>query len=168
MAYEEHLQSAKDLVGRCAVVTLSDTRTPETDTSGQLIRRLLTESGHVVAQYEIVKDDPALFAPLLDRLLVDPDLDAILTNGGTGISRRDQTIDVIERKIDHPLTGFGELFRMLSWEQVGAGALLSRAAAGIAADKPIFAMPGSTKAVDLAMTRLILPQIRHILWELRK
>lgn len=168
MAYQQHIQSAKDIIARCAVVTLSDTRTPETDTSGQLIRSLLAAAGHAVADYQIVKDDPAAFAPLLDRLLADAAVDAILTTGGTGIAQRDQTIDVIEKCIDQPLPGFGELFRMLSWEQIGAGALLSRAAGGIARGKPVFAMPGSTKAVDLAMTKLIVPQIRHILWELRK
>lgn len=168
MAYQQHLDSAKDIVARCAVLTLSDTRTEGTDTSGQLTQRLLTDAGHTVAHYQILKDDPAQFTPLLDRLLIDPAIDAVLTNGGTGISKRDQTIDVIEKALDRPLPGFGELFRMLSWEQIAAGALLSRAAGGIARGKPLFAMPGSTKAVELAMTRLILPQLRHILWELRK
>lgn len=168
MAYTEHQSSAKTISARCAVITLSDTRTIETDTSGQSIQRLLSEAGHSVAAYHIVKDDPAQLSPLLETLLADPAVDAILTNGGTGISRRDQTIDVIEKAIDQPLPGFGELFRMLSWEQIGAGALLSRAAGGIARGKPLFAMPGSTKAVELAMVKLILPEIRHLLFELRK
>jgi molybdenum cofactor biosynthesis protein B len=168
MAYEAHQQSSKDLVARCAVVTLSDTRTADTDTSGQLIRRLLTEAGHAVAAYHLIPDDPATFRPLLDQLLAADAVDAILTNGGTGVSRRDQTVDVIASVLDQPLPGFGELFRMLSWQQVGAGAMLSRAVAGVARGKPIFAMPGSTKAVDLAMTQLILPQVRHVLSELRK
>ena len=168
MAYQQHISSAKDITARCAVITLSDTRTPDTDTSGQTIQRLLTEAGHTPAQYHLIKDDPAQLTPLLDALLADADVDAILTNGGTGVSRRDQTVDVIARLIDQPLPGFGELFRMLSWQQIGSGALLSRATAGIARGKPIFALPGSTKAVDLAMTQLILPELRHILWELRK
>src|SRR5581483_10653669 len=104
----------------------------------------------------------------MSDLLSRPDVDAILTNGGTGISRRDQTIDVVERLLDHHLPGFGELFRMLSYDQIGSGALLSRATAGIARGKPLFALPGSTKAVELAMTKLILPEIRHLLFELRK
>jgi molybdenum cofactor biosynthesis protein B len=133
-----------------------------------LIERLLIEAGHQMASYQIVKDDPAELMPILTRLLDDPAIDAILTNGGTGIARRDQTIGAIEKTIDQPLPGFGELFRMLSWQQIGAGAMMSRAAAGIARGKPIFAMPGSSKAVELAMTQLILPQIRHVLWELRK
>lgn len=168
MAYEQHIQSAKQIVARCAVITLSDTRTPETDGSGQLITRLLTEAGHQIGHYQIVKDDPAEFTPILEHLIAAPAIDALLTNGGTGIARRDQTIDVIEKIIDLPIPGFGELFRMLSWQQIGAGAMMSRAAAGIARGKPLFAMPGSTKAVELAMTQLILPQLRHILFELRK
>jgi molybdenum cofactor biosynthesis protein B len=168
LAYEQHIQSSREIVARCAVVTLSDTRTRENDGSGQLIERLLIEAGHQMASYQIVKDDPAELMPILTRLLDDPAIDAILTNGGTGIARRDQTIGAIEKTIDQPLPGFGELFRMLSWQQIGAGAMMSRAAAGIARGKPIFAMPGSSKAVELAMTQLILPQIRHVLWELRK
>lgn len=168
MAYESHKQSAKEIVARCAVVTLSDTRTLETDKSGQLIQALLRDDGHEAAAYQVIKDDPAELRPLLDQLLADGDVDAVLTNGGTGIARRDQTIDVVERVIEQPLPGFGELFRMLSWEQVGAGAILSRAVGGIARGKPIFAMPGSSKAVELAMTKLVLPELRHILWELRK
>jgi molybdenum cofactor biosynthesis protein B len=168
MAYQQHITSAKDITARCAVITLSDTRTPDTDTSGQLLQRLLTEAGHTPAPYHLIQDDPAQLTPLLDALLADPDVDAIITNGGTGVSRRDQTVDVVQRTLDQPLPGFGELFRMLSWQQIASGALLSRATAGIARGKPIFALPGSTKAVELAMTQLILPELRHILWELRK
>jgi molybdenum cofactor biosynthesis protein B len=173
MAYDQHVRSAKEIVARCAIVTLSDTRTEETDASGQLIRRLLTEAGHEVAAYALVPDDPARLATVLAGLIDRADVDAILTNGGTGIARRDQTIGVVEARIVQPLPGFGELFRMLSWEQVGPGAMLSRAIGGIVCDvagrgKPIFAMPGSTKAVELAMSRLILPELRHVLWELRK
>jgi molybdenum cofactor biosynthesis protein B len=168
MAYDQHLREAEPLVARCAVVTLSDTRTEPTDTSGRHIRDALGAAGHSVVHYEIVPDDPATFELLLRSLLSRDDLDAVLTNGGTGISRRDQTIDVIERHIDQPLPGFGELFRMLSWEQIGSGAMLSRAAGGIAGGKILFAMPGSTKAVELAMSKLILPELKHLLRELRK
>ncbi|MDB5322365.1 MAG: molybdenum cofactor synthesis domain protein [Phycisphaerales bacterium] len=168
MAYEQHIQAAKEIVARCAVVTLSDTRTPATDTSGQLIQKLLTDGGHRIAAYHLIKDDPEVLESLLLELASNSDVDALLTNGGTGIARRDQTIEMIERMIDQPLPGFGELFRMLSWQQIGAGAMLSRAVAGITRGKPIFAMPGSSKAVELAMTQLILPQLRHILHELRK
>jgi molybdenum cofactor biosynthesis protein B len=172
MAYDQHVRSAKEIVARCGVVTLSDTRTHETDGSGQLIRRLLTEAGHEVARYALIPDDPGRLASSLDDLLADGNVDVILTNGGTGIAGRDQTIGVVERYITLPLPGFGELFRMLSWEQIGAGAMLSRAAGGVVhapggRAKPLFAMPGSTKAVELAMSKLILPEVRHILSELR-
>ncbi len=168
MAYSEHVRSADQIVARCAVVTLSDTRTEQTDGSGAAIKRLLTEAGHEVSLYRILPDDPSALDALLRDVLARDDVDAVLTNGGTGISRRDQTVGVIDRLIEQPLPGFGELFRMLSWEQIGSGAMLSRAVAGVARGKVIFAMPGSTKAVELAMTRLVLPEIRHILFELRK
>jgi len=168
MSYADHRKSADAIVARCAVVTLSDTRTESTDTSGGAIRRALKDAGHEIAEYRIIKDEPAELTSLLQSLLARQDIDSILTNGGTGISRRDQTIGVIERLIEQPLPGFGELFRMLSFEQIGSGAMLSRATAGIARRKLIFAMPGSTKAVELAMTRLILPELRHLIFELRK
>jgi molybdenum cofactor biosynthesis protein B len=168
MAYQLHIHSAKDIKASCAVITLSDTRTADTDTSGQLIRKLLTDAGHEIAAYHLIKDDANELELLAARLIADPAVDVLLTNGGTGIAKRDQTVGVIEKMTDRPLPGFGELFRMLSWEQIGSGAMLSRAVAGITRGKPIFAMPGSTKAVDLAMTKLILPELRHILWELRK
>ena len=167
-AYDQHVSGAQRITARCAVLTLSDTRTGETDKSGRRIRELLEADGHAVAHYRILPDDPQRLSEELAALLVRDDVDAVLTNGGTGISRRDQTVTVIERAIETPLPGFGELFRMLSWEQIGSGAMLSRAAGGIAKGKLLFAMPGSTAAVELAMTKLILPEIRHLLAELRK
>jgi molybdenum cofactor biosynthesis protein B len=157
-----------DLIARCAVITLSDTRTESTDKSGSLLKQLLTAAGHTIAHYSIIPDDPTKLSALLESLLSSPDIDLILTNGGTGISPRDQTIPTLERYIDLPLPGFGELFRMLSFDQVSSSAMLSRATAGIARNKPLFALPGSTKAVELAMTSLILPEITHLLTELRK
>jgi molybdopterin adenylyltransferase len=168
MSYDQHARASADLIARCAVITSSDTRTAATDKSGDKIRQLLTAASHTVVHHQIVKDDPAELHPLLESLLGRPDVDAILTNGGTGVSQRDQTIEVVEQLIDRPLPGFGELFRMLSWNEIGSGAMLSRAAGGIARGKLIFAMPGSTAAVELAMTKLILPEIRHLLFELRK
>jgi molybdenum cofactor biosynthesis protein B len=170
MAYESHQRAAASISARCAVITLSDTRTEETDKSGQAIRQLLQGAGHAIALYRILPDDPAALEALLRQCLSDVAVDCILTNGGTGISPRDQTIPTIERLLAAPLAGFGELFRMLSYEQIGSGAMLSRATAGIAAEgnKPIFAMPGSTRAVELAMTKLILPELGHVLAELRK
>jgi molybdenum cofactor biosynthesis protein B len=166
--YEQHARSAAPIAARCAVVTLSDTRTAETDKSGRRIRELLEADGHAVAHYQILPDDPERLGGELASLLSRADVDAILTNGGTGISRRDQTIAVIERAITLPLPGFGELFRMLSWDQIGSGAMLSRAAGGIAGNKLLFAMPGSTAAAELATTKLILPELRHLIHELRK
>ena len=167
-AYDEHRAAAGQIVARCAVLTLSDTRSISTDTSGAKIRELLEADGHAVANYQVIPDDPALLATLLESLLDRADVDAVITNGGTGVSRRDATVPVIERAIEQPLPGFGELFRMLSWEQVGSGAMLSRALGGIARAKVLFALPGSSKAVELAMTKLILPELRHLLRELRK
>jgi len=168
MSYDQHQHQSQQIIARCAVVTLSDTRNEQTDTSGQRIRQLLESDGHAIARYTIIPDDPTKLTTLLDELLATKDLDAILTNGGTGISRRDNTISVVESKLTLNLPGFGELFRMLSWEQIQSGAMLSRATGGIAKGKLLFAMPGSTKAVELAMTKLILPELRHLLSELRK
>ena len=166
--YPQHARSAEPLAARCAVVTLSDTRTAETDKSGRRIRELLEADGHAVAHYQILPDEPQRLAAELRSLLARDDVDAVLTNGGTGVGRRDRTIEVVEKSIGQTLPGFGELFRMLSWQQIGSGAMLSRAAGGITGGKLLFAMPGSTAAVELAMTKLILPEIRHLLMELRK
>src|SRR4051812_4329572 len=168
MSYKDHIHSSDTIVARCAIITLSDTRTESTGKSGARIKALLAEQTHLVAHYALIPDDPIRLDQLLTDLLSRADIDVILTNGGTGISRRDQTIGVLEKRITQPLPGFGELFRMLSFEQIGSGAMLSRAIGGIANGKLIFAMPGSTKAVELAMIKLILPEIRHVLMELRK
>jgi molybdopterin adenylyltransferase len=168
MSHSQHQSAAQNVIARCAIITLSDTRTADTDTSGRRIHDLLTATGHEAAAYQLIPDDPARLRSLLDELLNREDIDAILTNGGTGISRRDQTIAVIEQLIEQPLPGFGELFRMLSYQQIASAAMLSRALAGISRGKVVFAMPGSTKAVELAMTRLILPELKHLLHELKK
>jgi len=168
MSHQEHKQSAQALLARCAVITLSDTRTPQTDRSGRLIQQLLAESGHAVAACHLIPDETEQLTPLVHSLLKRDDVDVILTNGGTGISPRDRTIDALQQLFDKQLPGFGELFRMLSFQQIGSAAMLSRAVAGMAAGKPIFCMPGSTKAVELAMASLILPELRHLLGELHK
>src|SRR5438874_262641 len=147
MSYDQHIHSAEAIVARCAVVTLSDTRTEATDKSGARIQELLSEQNHMIVAYTVIPDDPQRLDQLICDFLARGDVDVILTNGGTGISKRDQTIGVIEKRIMQLLPGFGELFRMLSYEQIGSGALLSRAIGGIASDKLVFAMPGSTKAV---------------------
>lgn len=148
-----------------AIVTVSDTRTPETDTSGQLIRELSEAAGHVIVGYRIVKDEPDEVARALDDFADGP-AQLIIFNGGTGISRRDRTYDVISRRLEKELRGFGEIFRMLSYEQIGAAAMLSRATAGVYEGKVVVSTPGSTNAVRLAMEKLILPEIQHLSWEL--
>src|SRR5688500_5101928 len=169
MAYEQHIQSAQSQVARCVILTLSDTRTEANDTSGRGIRQLLESQGHIVVHYAILQDDSATLDAKMLELLGRPEGHVIPANGGAGISRRDVTLGVIERHLGRPLPAFGGLFRMLSWEQIGSGAMLSRAVGGIARGQHIvFAMPGSTKAVELAMTRLILPELKHLLGELNK
>ena len=168
MSYDQHIQTASSESARCAVITLSDTRTEETDASGRRIREMIAEAGHTVVDYRIIRDEAADLHLLLTQILARDDIDAVLTNGGTGVSRRDRTIEVVQRHLDQELRGFGELFRLLSFEQIGSGAIMSRAVGGIARGKIIFAMPGSTKAVELAMSRLILPELKHLLHELRK
>jgi molybdenum cofactor biosynthesis protein B len=168
-AYHGHVQSAQHIRARCAVITLSDTRDESSDTSGSRLKDLLSKSGHTVSFYQVVPDEPATIDALLRDVLARDELDVIVTNGGTGISRRDHTIPVIEKLIACPLPGFGELFRMLSYEQIGSGAMLSRAVGGLTdSGKLLFALPGSTQAVELAITKLILPQIPHLIFELRK
>ena len=170
MAYEEHAKAAAaaELTARCAVVTVSDSRTEATDVSGKLIREILAASGHSVVHYGVVSNDREKLEETLGSLVGREDVDAILTTGGTGVGRRDQTVDVVAGLLDRELEGFGELFRFLSWQQIGSGAILSRAIGGVAKGKLVFAMPGSSGAVELAVTKLIVPEIRHLLNELRK
>lgn len=166
MSAEEHRQQATG-EGQVpiAIVTVSDTRTVETDTSGQTIRQLVEEAGHLVVDYRIVKDEPDQVAAALDDFAAGQ-ARLIIFNGGTGISQRDRTYDVISRKLEKTLPGFGELFRMLSYQEVGAAAMLSRATAGVYRNKVIFSTPGSTNAVRLAVEKLILPELQHLAWEL--
>lgn len=166
MSAEEHRKLAEGQGSvALAIVTVSDTRTPETDASGKLIRERAEADGHTVTGYRIVKDEPAEVAQALDDFAAGP-AQAILFNGGTGVSRRDRTYDVISRALEKELPGFGELFRMLSYDEIGAAAMLSRATAGIYRGKLVVSMPGSSNAVRLAMEKLVLPEIRHLIWEL--
>lgn len=152
---------------RIAWLTLSDTRTPETDASGALARRLLMEAGCEVVLYEILRDDPGPIRDRVEALALRDDVDAILTSGGTGIAPRDGAYEAVSGLLDRTLPGFGELFRMLSWEEVGPASMLSRAVAGLRGRTLVFAMPGSSNAVQVALSRLILPEIRHLVWEMR-
>ena len=166
-SHREHKEKAKTQVS-CGVITVSDTRTKETDTSGQLILSLLEKAGHRVTQYHIIKDEPTQIRPLLETLLADPQVEAVIINGGTGVARRDVTFDAIHGMLDKQLPGFGELFRMLSYQDIGSAALLSRSTAGTAKGKAVFSVPGSRGAVQLAMEKLILPEMPHIVFELHK
>jgi molybdenum cofactor biosynthesis protein B len=160
-----HAHVAPHTAIRVHVVTCSDTRTLETDSSGQLAERLLTEAGHVVTGRHVVPDEPALILACLQGPVLAADPQVVILNGGTGISRRDRTFDVVARLLDKRIDGFGELFRVLSWEQVGAAAMLSRATAGLWGERVLFSVPGSTNAVRLAMERLILPELVHVVRE---
>lgn len=167
MAVEAHRRAAPATVP-CAVLTVSDTRTEATDTSGRAIVQLLEAAGHVVAERAIVPDDPGAISAFVERQVAGGRASAIIITGGTGVSSRDQTLEAVARLIDRPLPGFGELFRLLSFEEVGPAAMLSRATAGITGRAVVFALPGSERAVRLAMTRLILPELGHIAHELSR
>ncbi len=149
------------------VVTISDTRTKETDKSGQKMLELL-EQRHQVVAYEIVKDDEQAIEHVVRQGCKDPHVQVILMNGGTGIAKRDRTFDILQGQIERPIPGFGELFRMLSYEEIGSAAMLSRASAGIIQETVIFSIPGATNAVSLAMEKLILPELSHIVREMNK
>lgn len=144
----------------CAVVTVSDTRTPATDESGQLIRRLLEDNGHRVEYYRVLRDEPVLILTMLQTL--PQNVVVVLINGGTGLARRDTTYETLTRVFDKEVTGFGELFRVLSYDQIGAAAMLSRATAGVVGRRVVFSMPGAPRAVELAMEKLILPELGHV------
>ena len=147
-----------------AVVTVSDTRTPETDVNGQYLRAQIEQGGHRFVDYAIVKDEPDQIVAILDRFCAG-EARLVLFNGGTGISTRDTTFDVISRKLEKPMMGFGEIFRMLSYAQVGAAAMLSRATGGVYHGKLVFSTPGSPAAVQLAWEKLLLPELKHLAWE---
>ena len=188
----EHKEQAKNYLAHCAVLTVSDTRTQETDQSGNLILKLLKEAGHHVCDYQLVKDNSSEIEEQILEWLSSSKMpmfsmeryenggirkdqqekiNVIITTGGTGVSRRDKTVEVVGRMLDKELEGFGELFRMLSYQEIGSAAMLSRAVAGLASsgghETFIFVVPGSTNAAKLAMERLIIPELPHLLWERR-
>ncbi|UOF92050.1 molybdenum cofactor biosynthesis protein MoaB [Fodinisporobacter ferrooxydans] len=168
MSVEEHRQSAPKTV-RCGIITVSDTRTEQSDKSGQLIKQLLLEAGHAITTYQIVKDEYSVIQELIRKIAADSRIDGILLNGGTGIAMRDTTYEAVKDCLDKEMPGFGELFRYLSFsEDIGAAAILSRAIAGVCNGKAVFSMPGSTGAVRLAMNRLILPELTHVIREINK
>lgn len=164
---QEHRQDAPQIL-HLAVMTVSDTRTDQTDTSGARIVELAEAAGHRVVERVIVPDEPGRMTPLLRQFAGRDDLSAILVTGGTGISPRDQTFETVSALLTRPLPGYGELFRMLSYAEIGPACILSRAVGGLIGRLAILVMPGSRAAVELAMTKIILPELPHIVREARK
>jgi molybdopterin adenylyltransferase len=163
----KHRESAPESV-RVAILTISDTRTRETDTGGDVAEELLRDAGHEIVARRIVRDEVAGIRNNLVDLLASSDVDAVVTTGGTGISARDTTYEVVERMIEKKLEGFGEIFRMLSYEEIGAAAIMSRALAGAVGTKFVASLPGSRNAVRLAVEKLLVPELAHVVFELRK
>jgi len=166
MSVEEHKAKGKRSIA-CFVITISDTRDETTDTSGQLIKSLLAHENHQLTGYRIVKDEPDQITELLRDALGQKNVEAIIVNGGTGISPRDGTYEVIVKLLEKRLDGFGEIFRFLSYQDIGSAAIMSRAVAGSAQGKVLISLPGSKGAVELAMEKLILPELRHMVSQLQ-
>lgn len=166
-AHQEHKALAPRAVG-CLVITCSDTRTLDTDTSGQLIQKLLREQGHAVVAYHIVKDDPGQIQHRIALGTTHERIQAVIVNGGTGISRRDSTFEAIDDMLEKRLDGFGEIFRLLTYQEIGSPAIISRATAGTYNGRILFSIPGAEHAVRLAMEKLILPELGHLVQELSK
>ena len=165
--HHEHKSHAPKSIG-CMVITCSDTRTPDTDTSGQLIQKLLKEQGHTVAAYHLVKDEPSKIKAKIKAAVTNKKIQAIIITGGTGISRRDSTFEAVDAMLEKRLDGFGEVFRYLTYQEIGSPAIMSRATAGIIKGRVLFSTPGSENAVRLAMEKLILPELGHLVKELAK
>jgi molybdenum cofactor biosynthesis protein B len=161
MAVHEHKQRGKKAVV-CFIITVSDTRDESSDQSGQLVKSLLSEHGHVTAGYRIVRDEPTQLKSLLEEVLAEKGVEVILLNGGTGIAPRDTTYEVVSSLMEKKLEGFGEIFRYLSYQEIGSAAIMSRAAAGVSRGKLVVSLPGSKAAVELAMRKLILPELGHM------
>ena len=166
-AAEEHRRAAPVRLG-FAVITASDSRSPEDDTSGRAIRELAERAGHWIVDSTMIRDEVAAIRDAVRRMLASPDVDVVVTTGGTGFSPRDLTLEAVEPLLERTVEGFGELFRMLSYQQVGAAAMLSRAAAGLIGPRAVFLLPGSPKAVTLAMEALILPEAAHLVGQARR
>lgn len=166
-ATDEHRAASPQALG-CAVVTVSDSRTAENDTGGQCVVDMLEAAGHKVLGRAIVRDEPDLIKEVLNRFVAAPEVDAVLLTGGTGISSRDHTFNTVSGMLTTTLPGYGELFRMLSYQQVGAAAMLSRATGGLIERTAVLTMPGSPAGVRLAMEKLILPELGHMVGQARR
>ena len=164
---EEHRQHGPDVV-RCFVLTVSDTRTEATDTGGRAVADLLAAAGHHVSGRAIVKDDATAVKGVVEEQIARAEVDAVITTGGTGITSRDTTYEAIASLLEKRLDGFGELFRMLSYEQIGPAAMMSRATAGLARGHIVIALPGSEAAVRLAMEKLVIPELKHLVQQARR
>ncbi|MFN3527965.1 MAG: molybdenum cofactor biosynthesis protein B [Candidatus Altarchaeaceae archaeon] len=169
MSHIEHKSIASEKFKnlKIAVITVSDTRNEENDYSGKFIMKILKENNHEVVYYKILKDDYYEIKKEILKISTQ-EIDGIIINGGTGISKRDRTFDAVKSLIEKEIYGFGEIFRMLSYQEIGSAAIMSRACAGIINGKIIFSIPGSTEAVKLAMEKLIIPEISHILFEINR
>lgn len=167
MSYEEHKKQTPTSLN-CAIVTISNSRNIDTDESGRLIKNLLENNFHKIINYSIIKDNKELINEKINQLIKNNEVNAIITNGGTGLSSKDVTIEAIRPLFDKELTGFNSLFMKLSYEQIGSAAMLSRAIAGIANGKIIFCIPGNPNACKLGVEKLILPEIGHILKHIRE
>ncbi|MEQ9000308.1 MAG: MogA/MoaB family molybdenum cofactor biosynthesis protein [Coleofasciculus sp. B1-GNL1-01] len=165
MTHQPHPDTGSTAIA-CAVVTVSDTRSQDSDRSGSCIQQLLRDAGHTVVAYEILKDEPNQIQTYLQVLAQRSDIQAVVVNGGTGIAARDTTYDALASLLEKTLPGFGEVFRWLSYQEIGSRAIASRAVAGVYRRKLIFSLPGSTAAVTLAMEKLILPELIHLVTQL--
>ena len=164
MGYQEHKEKAPRSVS-CAVLTISDSRTEENDESGKLIKQRLSQDGHRVVAYAILKNEAESIKKKIGELLPQVELQVIITSGGTGVSHRDLTIETISPILEKKMDGFGELFRFVSYQEIGTASIMSRAVAGVAGGKVILCLPGSLGAVTLAMDKIILPEIGHMVRE---
>jgi molybdenum cofactor biosynthesis protein B len=166
MGHTEHKHLTPKVSVGAAVLTISDSRTEETDESGRLAKELLTEAGHTIEDYRIIPNDAGEIKSLLGELLQREDLRLIITSGGTGIGRKDLTVESASGLVGKEIEGFGELFRHLSYLEIGPASMVSRALGGVCGNKVLFCLPGSRNAMELAVTKLILPQLDHMIWEL--
>ncbi|MCX8173957.1 MAG: MogA/MoaB family molybdenum cofactor biosynthesis protein [Thermoplasmata archaeon] len=167
MGSKEHKEMAPHTV-KFAIITLSDKRTEKMDESGRIAREILERAGHRMVAYHFLPNDKEKLERLLDSLVVNPEVDAVITIGGTGISTRDITVEVVASKLDKNLDGFGEIFRFLSYREIGSSAVMSRAIAGVMRSKIIVCLPGSAGAVKLAVTEILLNELGHMVWEARR
>jgi molybdenum cofactor biosynthesis protein B len=165
---DQHRSAAANIPLGYALVTVSDTRTPDDDVTGRRMRELVEAAGERVVEQAIVRDEVAALRSLVGALLADEGVDVVVVAGGTGVAPRDVTVEALEPLLDRPLPGFGELFRMLSHRQIGAAAMLSRATAGVVEGRALFALPGSPKAAELALSELILPEVAHLVAQARR